>query len=497
MPSPAASPHWRVVAYDVFKSTGWTVSSGTTTSPMASSKPLTQGTLDEVTGDMAGRSMLVYVVHIQDHSLQHLIVANEPGSVNVSSSRVTIGAPGSQDVVWYGSNASDYTVTAYVPDSDPAGRGLTEWRLQHAGTSFPPDLLARYTQGTNLVGADGKYLLFGRITPWARSQGYVIDSKTGRFSNEFDAAKAIQDYLRNPDNFTYQTDITDILHQCSSLSTVDCFALYQKGFCEQYATTMTMLMRLEGFPARYVEGYLPGRVEQYTLIQQVTAQQRHAWVEVFFPGYGWIPFDPTGGSIGQPTELPAGSAVQATPIPSLTPGPSGNSIPGKPRIDTGDTPNGTGGGSTGGPGGLLIPAGIALLIGAGLLFVWLRRPHQLHAPDTVYRGIVRLASRLGYKPLPTQTIYEYTGMLADIVPLARDPLGVVATAEVEVTYGRGSLGGARLAGLAEAEQKVRAALLRLVFKLPGRRPKPPSSASRSQGGGSTRAAARGVDRRRR
>ena len=65
----------------------------------------------------------------------------------------------------------------------------------------------------------------------------------------------------------------------------------------------------------------------------------------------------------------------------------------------------------------------------------------------MYRGMVRLASRLGYRPRPTQTVYEYTGMLADVVPGARDSLGVVATATVEVAYGRRRL-GSRAAGLA-------------------------------------------------
>jgi hypothetical protein len=80
-----------------------------------------------------------------------------------------------------------------------------------------------------------------------------------------------------------------------------------------------------------------------------------------------------------------------------------------------------------------------------------------------------MASRLGYKPAPTQTVYEYTGMLADLVPRAKDPLGLVATAQVEVIYGRRHLGADRLATLESARRRVRQALLRLVFRLPMRR----------------------------
>ena len=469
----SASSHWRVIAYDQFKATGWAVGGGPAQKEIAANSPLNGGTLDLVNSVTAGRSEYRYVIHVQDTSVRHLIVANEPGVVSVPAGQVLVGSsPSDADVVWFPTDATDYSVTSYVPNMDPSGAGLTEWRLRHAGTAYPQGIVARYTQGADLVGSDGQYLL-ELITQWAQTQGYAMDPKTGRFANEYDAAKAIQDYLRDPDNFTYNTNITDIVRQCASLSTVDCFALYREGFCEQYATTMTMLMRMAGFPARYVLGYLPGHLEQYTLIEQVTAQQSHAWVEVYFPSYGWIPFDPTGGSVGQPTDLPAGSEVKASPTPSSSGLEPGRTVaPDLPRIG-GRGSTSPGSPDNGVPGGLLLPGAIGSVGVLGLFLLLQRRPRRLQAPNTVYRGVVKLASRLGYKPLPTQTVYEYTGMLADLVPRARDPLGVVAMAEVEVTYGRRLLATDRLISLAAAQQRVRRALLRLVFRIPGRRPKQP------------------------
>jgi len=474
LPDGVTSLHWRVIAYDQFQVTGWSVGSGPAQTEIAANSPLTGGTLDLVSSATAGRNEFHYVIHIQDSSIRHLIVANEPGVVSVPVGQVLVGSsPSDADVVWFPTDATDYSVTAHVPNMDPAGAGLTEWRLRHAGTAYPTGIVARYTQGAELVGSDGQYLL-ELITQWAQTHGYAIDPKTGRFANEYDAAKAIQDYLRDPDHFTYTTNIADIARQCASLSTVDCFALFRAGFCEQYATTMTMLMRMNGFPARYVLGYLPGHPEQNTLIEQVTAQQRHAWVEVYFPSYGWIPFDPTGGSVGQPTELPAGSEVKASPTPSSSDLESGQTIApdvtprhGGGAISTDSTDNG-------GPGKFLIPIVIGTpAFGLALILIWRRRKRRLQGPNTVYHGVVKLASRLGYKPLPTQTVYEYTGMLADLVPRARDPLGIVAMAEVEVTYGRRDLATDRLISLAAAQRRVRQALLRLVFRIPGRGPKPP------------------------
>src|ERR1035437_1816222 len=254
-------------------------------------------------------------VHIQDTSIKHVIVANEPDTVNVGVRRTLVeSSPGSASVAWLTSDATDYTVSAYAPNVDPWGAGLTEQRLRRAGSTYPPGLLARYTQGANLVGAEGRSLL-AEIGTWAKSQGNAFD-------NEYDVAKAVQSYLHS-DRFAYSTDITSQMARCGGPSTVDCFATIREGFCEQYATTMTMLMRMEGYPARYVLGYLPGAIDPNTLVQQVTGLQSHAWVEVYFPTYGWIPFDPTGGP-GQPTFLPPrrpGGASASAPAP-LIPGPT-------------------------------------------------------------------------------------------------------------------------------------------------------------------------------
>ena len=458
VPNAALSFHWRMISYDQFQSTGW-AESKTQQDTINAGNPLDAGTLDATTGAAPGRVRTQFVVTIQDQSINHMIVANEPDSANVDASRTLVSGASDTTVASLSTNARVYTITADIPNLE-GSNGLTASKLESAGGNFPPGLLNTYTQGTDKVGDDANSLL-EEIRAWANANGLP-------FTSEYDVAKQVQDYLRGTDGgFVYNANIQDIVAKCTGLSTVDCFAKYRQGFCQQYATTMTMLMRMENFPARYVLGYLPTTPDPHSLIEQVTRQQQHAWVEVYFPTYGWVPFDPTGGSVGVPTNLPQGSPASPSQSPSSTPTRNAGSAHPTSSTSAGATTTTPGGGDN--RGAALLVAGILAAILLLALFVLARRrPRRLEGPDAAYRSIVRLASRLGYRPEPTQTVYEYTGMLAERVPRARDPLGVVATAAVEVTYGRRKLGADRLQAISVARTRIQRALLRLAFRLPHR-----------------------------
>ena len=458
VPSAVLPFHWRMVSYDQFQSTGWT-ESRTQNDTIEAGKPLDGGTLDATVRNAPGRIRAQIVVTIQDQSINHMVVANEPDTTNVLVDRTLVLGGTDATVGSLSTNAKSYAITGNVPDLEIAG-SLTEAQLQGAGGNFPPGLLQTYDQGTELVGTEASDLL-DEIRAWAQKNGLP-------FISEYDVAKQIQNYLRGSDGgFVYNANIQDIVAKCTGLSTVDCFAKYRQGFCQQYATTMTMLMRMEHFPARYVLGYLPTRPDPLTLIEQVTRQQQHAWVEVYFPSYGWVPFDPTGGSVGVPTVLSPGSPTSPSATPSVSELPS--EVASAPSAS-----QAAGASTTAQPNGdnrsaaVLIAAILVAVLLLAFFVLWRRRPRRLEGPDVVYRGIVRLASRLGYRPEPTQTVYEYTGMLAERLPRARDPLGVVATATVEVTYGRRKLAADRIEAVAVAQTRIRRALLRLAFRLPHR-----------------------------
>ncbi|SEQ61323.1 transglutaminase family protein [Microlunatus flavus] len=103
-------------------------------------------------------------------------------------------------------------------------------------------------------------------------------------------AAAIQAYLRDPDNFTYDTQQRpgNGYQALVNFLTVD-----RRGYCEQFASAMAMMARVNGIPARVAVGFLPGT--QTASGYDVYVRDMHAWPELYFAGYGWVRFEPTPG----------------------------------------------------------------------------------------------------------------------------------------------------------------------------------------------------------
>ena len=118
----------------------------------------------------------------------------------------------------------------------------------------------------------------------------------------------------------------------------------------------------------------------------------------------------------------------------------------------------------------VMAGGLALLIGAIVLLVSLRR-FPSGSPELAYRGVTSLATRFGHGPNPTQTAYEFTQALSEVVPGVTQDLHVVARARVESVYAQRSPEGDGVRALRSAYQRARVGLLRLVFRR-GSRPRP-------------------------
>src|SRR5207237_4366702 len=118
----------------------------------------------------------------------------------------------------------------------------------------------------------------------------VIDTShqaTGGAASGFDKAIALEGYLR--DNFTYSTHVTTVP---PDQDWVDYFLFEAKpGYCDYFATAMTVMLRIEGVPARVASGFAPGDFDASTSISIVRENHAHTWVEAYFPRYGWITFE--------------------------------------------------------------------------------------------------------------------------------------------------------------------------------------------------------------
>jgi hypothetical protein len=117
----------------------------------------------------------------------------------------------------------------------------------------------------------------------------LAKSITSTAENNYDKVKMIETYLAS--NMKYTTKPPE---KPSSQDFVDFFLFDSKtGYCTYYATSMTVLVRSLGIPARYVEGFVMPNEKDSNGLYIVTNEQAHAWVEVYFEGVGWVQFEPT------------------------------------------------------------------------------------------------------------------------------------------------------------------------------------------------------------
>ena len=286
--------------------------------------------------------------------------------------------------------------------------------LQQAGTSIPDWVMQRYLQ------------LPDTITPRTTELAYEI---TAGSASVYDKAKAIETYLRQA--ITYDTDVGA---PPDDRDVVD-YLLFEnpRGYCEHYATAMTVMLRTLGIPARVVAGYAPGTWDAdlggYLYLQS----NAHAWVEVFIAGYGWIPFEPTAseaprnlaGDVTQdlpsedqepfdPLEEPESTITPAADDVASTPPAAGEDAPLAPVEEAGGDQDG------GGPSGtLLLVGGVVLsvaLIGGTVWWLWMRRLWGLSLAAGLFARLVRMGHFLGVDRKLSTTPREFADAMGQRSP---------------------------------------------------------------------------------
>jgi transglutaminase-like putative cysteine protease len=173
---------------------------------------------------------------------------------------------------------STRAVSRYEADSDIAVPSTPE--LRTAGQNYPAQISATYLR---LPSLDPRVpQLAAQVTASAK--------------NNFDKAAALENHLRTRYGYTLQ------LPRTIATDPIANFLFERKqGHCEYFASSMAVMLRTLGIPSRVVNGFRTDEFNDLTGNYVVRAKDAHAWVEAYFPGYGWQTFDPTpAGSGGTP-----------------------------------------------------------------------------------------------------------------------------------------------------------------------------------------------------
>ena len=313
-----------------------------------------------------------------------------------------------------------YQLTASVSSAEPED-------LRSAGEDYAPWVWTRYVA------------LPGDMPPRVATLARDI---TAGAENPYDQAKAVESWLKH--NITYNLAIDP---PPFGVDGVDHFLFESReGYSEYFGSAMTVLMRSLGVPARMTTGYTTGELVDGSHLYVVSDHHSHGWSEVYFPGYGWIPFEPTPGKripVVVPPEEQArraaiiDDAIGATDLPceieedceeldaqlsadEVTP--RGGVIAGWQNSARAALPWAIGIG------------GAALLLGAAGWAVWRWLLATPGDAQSAYRRMRRLGSLASLGPSRHQTPHQWGATLAEALPQQRAAVLSIVNAYALRTY---------------------------------------------------------------
>jgi len=298
--------------------------------------------------------------------------------------------------------------------------------LRGAGTDYPAWVTDRYLQLPETVTDRTRALANDLVA----SQPTV-----------FDAASAVEQYVRS--TIAYREDIDA---PPDGQDVVD-YVLFdsQEGYCEYYASAMAVLLRAEGIPTRVVGGYFPAPYDADAGGNLYREKNAHLWVEVFFPGFGWIPFEPTAnrdelryGDFTPPPDAEAEPTPVPTPIPTPEPAVA-TPVPAEQQAPPPAAPSG--------PQELLSnPARVAGWVGIALLIAllggtiaaavaWFGGFRGLSPVSGMYARALKAGNWLGVPPAASLTPHEFAERVGRVAPSAQGPVRTVSEIYTQELYG--------------------------------------------------------------
>ena len=267
---------------------------------------LPEGALGEDSGLMASAQVSVQLL---DSNASSLFVPQRVRILNPGGELIPHFNTGSEIFVTRDLEAGDtYTVTAPLMTAGDAGLSTLIAACEKSADPHYAQIMQDYTA----------------LPAHLQTQLYDLAREIcAGTESAYDRAFAIQNYLSR--NFRYTLEVEP---QPENIDFVSSFLLKtREGYCTYFASAMTVLCRMAGLPARYVEGYLAEPDENGHAY--VTGLNAHAWTEVYFSGFGWLTFDATPAQSRastppedqlppeeqQPEEQPTSEPEQSTPTP--------------------------------------------------------------------------------------------------------------------------------------------------------------------------------------
>jgi protein-glutamine gamma-glutamyltransferase len=247
----------------------------------------------------------------------------------------------------------------YTVESAVSAAGPSQLRADRNAAGLAAEAAKQYTQLPNA---------YPRVKALA-------EAITAGDNNTYDKVESLISWIGA--NTRYSTDIPPLP---KGADTVDEFLFGNRvGFCEQISTSLAVMLRTLGIPVRESVGYVPGPYNPLTDLYEVQADDAHAWVQVWFPGYGWQSFDPTA----------------VVPLANPSPGATALSDLGRALKEVPYVP---------------VAAGLAVVALAAVAVRW-RRSRPATWAERVARDVERLGRKAGRPRRPSETFAEYADAL--------------------------------------------------------------------------------------
>jgi transglutaminase-like putative cysteine protease len=291
--APRRAPYWRATTLDVFLDDHWQEDA-------ALLEPVRRAGLDSLVDDPLlpdaardAENWLEQEVTVEALQDTHLVGASVP----VAFEEGRAGDYGS-GIAYVGrlERGERYSVWSYAAQPTPAQLARTRPTYPDE-ILFGPFLSVGSFHGAPAFGSPGRDLAVAQLfdedelepyEPLYRQALEVV----GRPGNPYAAAVALEAWFRSSGEFTYDE------HPPVSRSVpplVSFVTGHRRGYCQHFAGAMALMLRYVGVPARVAAGFTTGRFDVDDREWTVSDTNAHTWVEVWFDGYGWLPFDPTPG----------------------------------------------------------------------------------------------------------------------------------------------------------------------------------------------------------